>query len=217
MRCRGILVAGKPRGQIAIVLDRHRVVALQQVHISAGEERVGQPRAVGKPRLHLRDNLLLRVFIVATARQLHQQIKAPRAVLVGAIGQCRSLRHSQPLQLQLAGSFGDRKIVSCRRIQARLALQRLELLRRLIVPARVVIRVRQAAQFGDGQRRLGSRRRQLGSRCLRFRAQGMLQQNPLEGRFRGLLLAQRLLHFAFNQFKGRSTPQLRVPAAAART
>ena len=163
-----------------------------------------------KPRLHLRNNLLLRVLIVAAARQLHQKIQPPCAVLVGRIRQCSSLCHSQPLHLQLACGLVHSKRVACRGIQCRFALQNLKLLRRLFVPARVVVRIRQAAQLGQGQRCLCSRCGQLGPRRLRFRAQGILQQHPLKGRFRRLLLAQCLLHFAFSQLKCRAVRSRRL-------
>ena len=87
MRRRSILVAGKTRGQIAVILDRRGVVALEQVHVAAGKQRVGQPRAVGKPRFHLGDDALLIGGIVAVAGQFHQQIEAARAVFVVGVWQ----------------------------------------------------------------------------------------------------------------------------------
>jgi hypothetical protein len=155
----------------------------------------------GNRDFHLSHDLLLRIAVVAAAGQLHEQVEAACAVLVGRIGQGASLGFGEPLQLQLAGSFGGGKTGEGSGIEAWLARQHAELFRCLVVMAGVVVGVSQGAQIGDGQCGLGSRLSELGARDLRLRAQRMRQQYPFEGGLGSLLLAERLLHFALHQLK----------------
>ncbi len=152
VRGRGVLVAGKARGQLAVILDRRGVVALEQIHVAAGKERVGQPRAVRKSASPSRETICF--CSAASSRSRASSINRSRRrapFSSGVSGNARGLGHGQPLQLQLAGGFGHGKAVAGLSVEARLARQSPKLLGCLGVAAGVVVGVRQAAQLGDGQ------------------------------------------------------------------
>ena len=94
--------------------------------------------------------MLLPISIVAAAGQLHEQVEAAGAVFVGRIRQGASLGFGEPLQLQLAGSFGGGKTGEGIGFEARLARQHAKLLRGFLVMAGVEVGVSQRAQIGDG-------------------------------------------------------------------
>ena len=101
----------------------------------------------------------------------------------------------------MARGLGDRKSIAGLCVESRRTLQYAKLLVRLGVTACVVEGFGKGAQVCRSQQRLSSQLRQLGARDLRLSAQRMAQQELLEGRFRSLLLAQRLLHLALRKLE----------------
>ena len=181
----------KVRGQIAVILNRRRILAPQQVRIAAVVERLGQPRTLREARLHFRHDAPLFVQIVAVAGHFHQQIKPPRAVIVRRVGQCFGLGRAQQLQLQVAGRRGHGKARAAGFVEACMARQRAVLLACLLVMAGVVVSVAQAAQLRDGQAALRAHGGEFCPCNLRLGGQRMSQQQPLEEALRLLLQPQR--------------------------
>ena len=196
---RRIGAVGKMGSQVAVIADRSRKVLLQQIHIAAGKQRLGQPWALGKTRLHQRYNALLVCSVIPIPRQFHQQIKPSRAMLVSSVGQPLHLRRSEPLQLPFASRRIYGKAGTRRCIQACLLRQHTILLIRLRVVAGVIVGVAQAAQLRHSQGRFSAHRRQLGARSQRVSAQRMPQQDLLEQLLRLLRLPQRGSHLRLCQ------------------